>query len=128
MLSSLFVILLNYHDDCCVLWLYYWYDVINANKMIHNELVLLVCFSTVDDMNLLIWSNPIHYNKLLPFSSCNFIKKRIIPKLKLENTEVENKKWTIQRNWQHRVNKTKKNKNTTHYVLDTTIRKQTQIT
>ena len=29
-------------------------DVINANKMIHNELVLLVCFSTVDDMNLLI--------------------------------------------------------------------------
>ena len=66
--------------------------------------------------------------KLLPFSSCNFIKKRIIPKLKLENTEGENKKWTIQRNWQHRVNKTKKNKNTTHYVLDTTIRKQTQIT
>jgi hypothetical protein len=64
MLSSLFVILLNYHDDCCVLWLYYWYDVINANKMIHNELVLLVCFSTVDDMNLLIWSNPIHYKKI----------------------------------------------------------------
>jgi hypothetical protein len=29
-------------------------DVINANKMIHNELVLLVCFSTVDSMNLLI--------------------------------------------------------------------------
>ena len=28
--------------------------VINANKMIHNELVLLVCFPTVDDMNLLI--------------------------------------------------------------------------
>jgi hypothetical protein len=44
----------------CIL-MYYWYDVINANKMIHNELVLLVCFSTVDDMNLLIWSNPIHY-------------------------------------------------------------------
>jgi hypothetical protein len=31
--------------------------------MIHNELVLLVCFSTVDDMNLLIWCNPIHYKK-----------------------------------------------------------------
>jgi hypothetical protein len=31
--------------------------------MIHNELVLLVCFSTVDDMNHLIhvWSNLIHY-------------------------------------------------------------------
>ena len=28
--------------------------VINANKMIHNELVFLVCFPTVDDMNLLI--------------------------------------------------------------------------
>jgi len=33
---------------------------------------------------------------------------------------------TIQRNWQHRVHKRKKNKNTTQYVLDTTIRKQTQ--
>jgi hypothetical protein len=33
-----------------------------------------------------------------------------------------NKKWTIQRNWQHRVHKTnkKQNKNTTQYVLDTT--------
>jgi len=32
----------------------------------------------------------------------------------LENTEGGNQKWTIQRN-------------TTHYVLDTTIHKQTQI-
>jgi hypothetical protein len=39
-------------------------------------------------------------------------------------------KRTIQRNWQHRVHKSKKNeiKNTTQYVSDTTIRKQTQIT
>jgi hypothetical protein len=50
LMLSLFVILLNYHDDCDVLLIH----VINANKMIHNELVLLVCFSTVDDMNLLI--------------------------------------------------------------------------
>jgi hypothetical protein len=35
--------------------------------MIHNELVLLVCFSTVDNMNLLIWSNPIHYKKSMQF-------------------------------------------------------------
>ena len=36
--------------------------------------------------------------------------------------------WTNQRNWQHMIHKTKKNKtkNTTQYVLDTTIRKQTQ--
>jgi hypothetical protein len=33
------------------------------------------------------------------------------------------KKRTIQRNWQHKTNK-----NTTQYVLDTTIRKQTEIT
>ena len=33
-----------------------------------------------------------------------------------------NQKWTIQRNWQHGVHKTKK---TTQYVLDTTIRQQT---
>jgi hypothetical protein len=41
-----------------------------------------------------------------------------------------NQKWTIQRNWQHKVYKTKKkeNKSTTQYVLDTTLHKQTQIT
>ena len=37
-------------------------------------------------------------------------------------------KRTIQRNWQHRLHKTKKNKTkiTTHYVLDITVHKQTQ--
>ena len=40
-----------------------------------------------------------------------------------------NHKWTVQRNWQHRVqDKGTQNKNTTQYVLDTTMRKQTQIT
>jgi hypothetical protein len=40
-----------------------------------------------------------------------------------------NQKRTIQRNWQHRVHNTKKNKTKTqHHVLDTTTRKQTQIT
>jgi hypothetical protein len=42
-----------------------------------------------------------------------------------------NQKWTIQRNWQHRVHKTKKNKaNIQHnqYVVDTTMCKQTQTT
>ena len=37
-----------------------------------------------------------------------------------------NQNWTIQRNWQHRVHKT--TKNTTQYVLDTTMRNETQIT
>jgi len=44
----------------------------------------------------------------------------------LENTEGANQKWTIKRNWQHRLHKTKKN--TTQYVLDTIISKQAQIT
>jgi hypothetical protein len=43
-----------------------------------------------------------------------------------------NQEWTIHRNWQHWVHKTqdedKQNKNTTQYVLNTTMRKQTQIT
>jgi hypothetical protein len=34
-----------------------------------------------------------------------------------------NQKWTIQRDWQHGVHHSKKN--TTQYVLDTTMRKQT---
>jgi hypothetical protein len=41
-------------------------------------------------------------------------------------TRRGNKKWTIQRNWQQ--DEEKQNKNTTQYVFDTTIRKQTQIT
>jgi hypothetical protein len=40
----------------------------------------------------------------------------------------ENRKWIIQRNWQHRVHKTKTNKTKTQYVLETTTRRQTQIT
>ena len=40
-----------------------------------------------------------------------------------------NQNWTIQINWQHTVHKTKNNKTkTTQYVLDTTMRKQIQIT
>ena len=37
-----------------------------------------------------------------------------------------NQKWTIQRNWQHRVHNTKKN--TTQYALDTTMHKQAHTT
>ena len=46
------------------------------------------------------------------------------------NIEYTRQRKTIQRNWQHRVHKMKKNKtkNTTQYVLGTTMRKQTQIT
>jgi len=50
----------------------------------------------------------------------------------LEKIEGLIKKWTIQRNWQHMVQKREKkqktkNTNTTQYVLDTSIFKQTQI-
>ena len=38
-----------------------------------------------------------------------------------------NQIWTSQRNWQHKTKKNK-TKNTTQYVLDTTVHKQTQIT
>jgi hypothetical protein len=45
---------------------------------------------------------------------------------------MNNQKWTIQRKWQHWVHKTqdevKQQKSNTQYVLDTTLRKQTQIT
>jgi len=34
----------------------------------------------------------------------------------LENIEVQSK-WTIQRNWQHRVHKTKKNKTKTQHNM-----------
>ena len=39
----------------------------------------------------------------------------------------DNGKWTIQRNWQYRIH-TNKTKTTTQYIVETTMRKQTQIT
>jgi len=43
-----------------------------------------------------------------------------------------NQQWTIQRNWQHWVHKTQDEdkliKNTTQHTLDTSMRKQTEIT
>jgi hypothetical protein len=39
-----------------------------------------------------------------------------------------NKKGTLQRNWQHGTkDEEKQNKNTTQYVVDTTLRRHTQI-
>jgi len=48
---------------------------------------------------------------------------------KINDTENQriNQKWTIQISWKHWVHKTKTNKTEKAYVLDTTIRKQTQI-
>ena len=66
-------------------------------------------------------------NKYLIFSTIpKSLKQR---QQTLDYTEGPINKMTIQINWQHRQNKsTKRNKDTTQYVLDTTIRKQTEIT
>ena len=39
-------------------------------------------------------------------------------KINVREYRCGNQKWTIQRNWQHRVHKTKKNKTNTQYALD----------
>ena len=59
---------------------------------------------------------------------CNNVGKYY--KYTLENTEGAINKRTMQRNWQYRVHSTmkKQNKHITQYGLDTTMRKQTQIT
>ena len=49
-----------------------------------------------------------------------------IPEINIREYQRGNQKWTIRRNWQHEEEKTKQN--SMQYVLDTTIRKQTQIT
>ena len=66
-------------------------------------------------------------NKYLIFSTIpKSLKQR---QQTLDYTEGPINKMTIQINWQHRQHKTtEKNKDTTQYVLDTTIPKQTQIT
>ena len=49
-----------------------------------------------------------------------------IDSINLREDRRGNQKWTIQKNWQHRVRKNQ-SKNTTQYALDTTMRKQKQI-
>jgi len=44
-------------------------------------------------------------------------------RINVREYRMDNQKWTIQGNWQHRVHKTKD-----RHVLDTTLPKQTQIT
>ena len=50
--------------------------------------------------------------------------------LKVRENRRDNQEWTIQRNWQHRVHKTKTNKTKQKQhknVLETTMRKETQL-
>ena len=51
-------------------------------------------------------------------------------KINVREYQIDNPKWRIQRNWQYMAHKTKKNKtkSTRQYVLETTTRKQAQIT
>ena len=48
--------------------------------------------------------------KSLPCSSFFDLRLLITPLVSLEHTDVTMKKWTIQKNWQHRLHKTKTNK------------------
>jgi hypothetical protein len=60
----------------------------------------------------------------------NFIKIFIFETIEqnVKKYRRGNQQWTIQRNWQHTQDENKQNKHTTQYVLDTTMRKQTQVT
>jgi hypothetical protein len=55
------------------------------------------------------------------------MKKRLFESCTINVREYRrgNQKRTIQINWQHRQDEEIQNKNTTQYVLDTTMRKQT---
>ena len=55
---------------------------------------------------------------------CNFNK--IDGKVNVREYRMGNQRWSNQRNWQHRVHKTKTNQaNTQHKVWDTTMYRQT---
>ena len=56
------------------------------------------------------------------------MKKRLFESCTINVREYrrDNQKKTIQINWQHRQDEEIQNKNTTQYVLDTTMRKQTK--
>jgi hypothetical protein len=79
--------------------------------------------------NFFIFSN--HWNSyFLLVVYCHILCiHRVYCYINVREYRKGNQKWTVQRNWQHRVHKTmkKQNKNTAHNVLDTTMRKQTQI-
>jgi len=49
------------------------------------------------------------------------LKTQLFAKINVREFRRGNQKWTIQRSWLHRVYKTKKNKNTTHYTCLTPL-------
>jgi hypothetical protein len=72
----------------------------------------------------------------LDFDMCNWYQSRamsinyaLLSEINVREYRRNNKKWTIQKNLQHSVtqDEEKQNKNTAQYVLDTIMRKQTQI-
>ena len=61
--------------------------------------------------------------------SDNYLTEGIMYFIDVREYRRGNQKRTTQRNWQYKTNdEDKQNQSTTQYVLDTVIRKQTQIT
>ena len=71
------------------------------------------------------WYNILLKMVLTPLKPIKCNESLNIYKINVREYRNANDKWTIQRTWQQ--DEEKQNKNTTQYVLDTTIRKQTQI-
>ena len=83
--------------------------------------------------NCPFWIVPFGFLKHLSKSPTNAFKgslpeflKFLVLEINVREYRVGNQKRTVQRNWQNRIHKTMKN--IKHYVLETTMRKQTYIT
>jgi hypothetical protein len=92
---------------------------------------MLIYSSNIDIFSI----NCVQFNIMFEFDI--FVLSRLFDfqkhyRINVIENRSRNQEWTIQRNWQHWVHKTQDEdtsiKNTTKHALDTTMRKQTEIT
>jgi hypothetical protein len=89
----------------------------NGKQIIYNVSITIHGDSTREKINISVY----RFDDFTPYN----IYIVCLYMINFREYRRGNQKWTIQRNWHHMVHKTKKN--TTQYVLDTKIGKQTQI-
>jgi hypothetical protein len=123
------------HPDCTQ-WL-----CVFRRKTVYINYTVFLFYSTLSGIQPTICCTQVEHVYQYITAAVDIIWMKIVQKLKDNPTPAQtrgyingrehrraNQKWKIQRNWQPRVHKTEKINNTTQYVLDTTMRKQTQIT
>ena len=105
---------------------------------LHNDVRYCVCYITrygvCYDLHYIVRDNVryglCYYIPYILHCGVRYVYAMVYINVREYRRSTSNQKSTILRNWQHRVHKRgkKRNKNTTQYVVDTTMREQKQRT